>query len=343
MNTYVRRASLGFAAFAAVLAAAFTVLAVNRPVSAQRPPTLFQIDASFEGWADTGTELAAGEQVAITVSGMAGWGQNVSAPATGGSDSDCVLTVPGAPVGALVARVGAGEPVVAAGATLTGPGAVTVLYNECPGQYFDNTGGFEVRLSVSAVPPATTGPAPAAASSPSHSGGFGSLPILAGLVGASLIALMFGRRYLARGPVGRFSESARLESSAWLAPVRLRSIQGERRPKRFLVVGGPDADVDFGLPKVTARLVPMVDGGVRVEGTVDDVRVTVDGMPVVLGQRLKNGSRVKIGTREFVYRFDVEPGSGHGESALSKIDPRAAALAEGPMRPMGRLGSRDVA
>jgi hypothetical protein len=159
------------------------------------------------------------------------------------------------------------------------------------------------------------------------------------LVVAAGVSLYLGRRRLwerleplvARGSVPRFPESARLESSAWLAPVRLRALQGERWPKRWLTIGGPDADVDFGLPGVWARLVPTADGGVRIETVPDGGKVLVDGLPLVLGQRLKDGARVFMGAREFTFRLEAGGAAitalrRTGNAALDKPDPRAAAV-----------------
>lgn len=344
MNTYVRRAGLGFA-FGLVTMTG--VLAAATAASAQQPPpTSFSLDATFDGWAPTGITLAAGEKLTITATGEGGWGPGSTSSAAGGVGSDCALVAPDLAVGALIARVGSGAAVAGVGAALTGPGAVAIAYNDCPGQFFDNAGGFEIVLTVA---PAVTeavvaAPEPATVAAQKSGGGLGLQPVFALLVALAGAGVFFGRKYMQRGPVPRFTDSARLESSAWLAPVRLRGLQGGRRVKRVLTVGGPDADVDFGLPTICARLLPLPDGGARIEGTSESQRVVVDGLPIVLGQRLKNGARVKIGTREFIFRFDAESTTGdRSVSALSKLDPRAASMADSDYRPRDPNRNRDVA
>jgi hypothetical protein len=162
----------------------------------------------------------------------------------------------------------------------------------------------------------------------SRGGGMSFLPLLVLLViaGAGGAAAYFGRRVIAaRRP--RFDASAFVESSAWLAPVRLAELQGDGLPKRFLTIGGPDADIDFGVPGSWARLVPQIDGSTRIERACDE-QIFVNGMPLILGQRLGSGQRVKIGVREFVFREERrmnQPARHARDTALDKPDPRAAA------------------
>ena len=341
MTRYARAATFVIALIFVVM---LTALPHNR-VHAQTPaPSTIRVDAAHEGWVDTGIDLHDGDTVTLAASGTAGWGKDMRSGPEGVPGGACRLIAPDAPIGALVARVGAGAPVVAgASATLAGPGRLWLLYNDCPGQYFDNSGAFDVAITVTPAPSATAAPAPVATAEthavtpapvPAHkSGGLPVLPILLGVLalGAVGAGAFYGRRWLARGPTPRFSPAARLESSAWLAPVRLRLLQGERRPRRWLTIGGPDADVDFGLPGVWARLLPMDDGGARLEVRPNSGRILVDGVAVVIGQRLKNGSRVFMGTREFVFRTDAEDKSSgaadryrHRDNILSKPDPRVA-------------------
>src|SRR5262249_56589520 len=119
---------------------------------------------------------------------------------------------------------------------------------------------------------------PAAATQPASSSGGGGVSRLVFLV--LLVILICGiyffwRRYSAN--LLFFDPTARLESSAWLAPLRLRDLQGARLVKRALTIGGPDADIDFGISGVRARLVPTFDGATRIEIAGDQGRVFVNG------------------------------------------------------------------
>lgn len=335
------------------LAAGATVLgaflASARPLAAQLPVTkTVTVEANHEGWINTGIGLSREDTARLAATGAAGWGPGVQQGPVASGTATCTLAVPDAPLGAVLARVGSGPVVVLApSAEVRGPGFIQLLYNDCPGQYFDNSGRFEVTITLLPAAPATAAPTaspPAAVAAPAPAaarpGGRSALPLIAvAVVAVAGVGLYLGRRRLSarleslltRGPIPRFPESARLESSAWLAPVRLRALQGERRPKRWLTVGGPDADVDFGLPGVWARLVPTVDGGVRIESVPDGGKVLVDGLPLVLGQRLKDGARVFMGAREFTFRLEaggkaITALRRTGNAALDKPDPRAAAL-----------------
>lgn len=328
-----------------------------RSAVAQRPDKVtIRLDANRQLWMDTSIELAAGEVVEFTATGTAGWLPGLQVGPDGARvPTSCTLVAPDAPVGALLGRVGNGPPVLlGAAGMIAGPGHIHVLYNDCPGHYFDNRGSFEITFTFPAgvattSPPAVqeTTVAPVATVVPSiavrapQGGGqrvdpWIPLVVLAVIgIGAGVV---YGRRFLPnllpRGKVAQFGPTARLESSAWLAPVRLRAVQGERRPKKYLSIGGPDADIDFGLPGVWARLHPTEDGGARLEALPNKGRILVDGRPIVMGQRLTSGSRVFMNTREFVFRSDAEDASpplnalNRRGDALSRPDPRVAAMGE---------------
>ncbi len=324
------------------------------PVEAQRPqPATIQVDPTKEGWVNTGITLGADETAILTATGSAGWEPGQDWGPAGAGGTYCKLFIENAPVGALLARTGEGAAIsVTARTPLTGPGPVMVLYNDCPGQYFDNVGGFSVAVQLPLPPPtaqpvATTAPpvavataapepAPVAAPAPraSDGGGFPLLPVVGLLVLLAGGVLGWLKRDQVLGLFAgnpRFDESARLESSAWLAPARLRLLQGERRPKRSLTVGGPDADIDFGVQGIWAQLTPTEDGGVRLEQGKDAGRLLVDDLAVVISKRLTNGSRVFMGTREFVFRQErTRPSAGRSvrsrNDLLSRPDPRAAAM-----------------
>ena len=175
-------------------------------------------------------------------------------------------------------------------------------------------------------------PEPAPEPEPKKADSGGRFPIVPILIAIVMLAIFGGLGFLALRLIAarrpRFDETARLESSVWLAPVRLYDLQGERMPKASLTIGGPDADIDFGVPGVRARLVPTAHGATRIEA-IGDERIFVNGMPLILGQRLSSGQRVKIGVREFVYLEERQPGfrpsQRDGGSALDKPDPRIAA------------------
>ena len=340
------------------------------PAHSQQPSGLtFELNVANEGWIDTGIVLGENEEARLTVTGEAFWEPGFGVGPAGAPGAACDLYVPSGLTGALLARVGAGVPVPGDGSVaLTGPGRVSLIYNDCPSKYFDNSGSYQISFAIGPLvssrlplaapaasatvepeqPSVTEEPAPAAVVE-SDEGKGSSLPFalllpLLVVVGIGVVAWqalsrlgvvlpLIGR--LPSGPALRqsnvepFHPLARLESSAWLAPMRLGLIQGEKRPKKFLTVGGPDADIDFGVPGVWARLYPTHDGGVRIEKTTTADRIVVDGVPLVLSQRLKAGAQVQMGTRSFVYRGDKEDGPrvtafGRYTSELSRPDPRGA-------------------
>jgi hypothetical protein len=338
----MRRPRRPFLVFLGAVALAGASLTEPRTTAAQQAETVSrEIAATQDGWTDTGLVLAAGDSARLTASGRATWdgGASGSGP-EGSSIESCRPIVPELPVGALLARVGDGRPVVAHGAAVKGPGPLALAYNDCPGQYFDNAGSFAATIEVTRVAPPSSAPAPAQpaptaapTTAPDPQSGEGRrgpplLPALAlavlGLIGAA--GFVVWRRRSTTAP--RFDASAQLRSSAWLAPIRLRDLQGERRPKRALTVGGPDADIDFGVPDVRARIVPTDDGGARIETAGSTERVLVNDLPLILGQRLGPGYRVRIGMREFVYtehrRESTRPPDHEQASGLDKPDPRAA-------------------
>jgi hypothetical protein len=353
MKTDLRRPLVVLAV--AVLGAAVAGYAPRLAAAQQQRTATVRVDAGRPLWKDTTIELAEGETADFTATGLAGWLPGIQVGPDGARvGTNCRLVAPDAPVGALLGRVGNGPPVLfGSSGTVAGPGHINVLYNDCPGQYFDNNGFFQISLTVAEgaasqppEPPAiqATVEAPAeapAAVAPKKDGGrrFDPwIPLVFLAVAGVGVGAFYGRRYLPallpRSPVVQFSPSARLESSAWLAPVRLRTAQGERRPKKFLNIGGPDSDIDFGLPGVWARIHPTEDGGARLEAIPNKGRILVDGKPIVMGQRLASGSRVFMNTREFVFRADADESGpsvtalnrrGH---ALSHPDPRITAMGE---------------
>lgn len=332
MPLTVRRFVILTAALAFV-AAAFGVAAPARAQEVERFSN--EVTASRGGWVDTEITLAQGETAAIAAFGRASWdaGETFSGP-EGAVVELCAPLAPEHTIGTLLARVGGGAAIRAAGQTVTGPGRLALAYNDCPDQYFDNAGTYSVTITVTRVPAPVITPAPqpepvAAPSAEPETGGgvpWVLLVALVALLGVGAAGYVLMRRIAAAVP--RFDPSARLESSAWLAPVRLRDLQNGRFPKKTLTVGGPDADIDFGVPGIRARLIPTAGGSARLETAGGAERVLVDGAPVIIGQRLSTGQRVKIGVREFVY---LEERDARGRfapvnvSVLDKPDPRAVA------------------
>lgn len=331
------------------------LLLPDRDLHAQAPPREITLYTTIEGWQDTGISLQRGETVRFDIAGVAGWEPGIEVGPEGGAGSNCAMIMPGAAVGAVMVRAGSATPAISAvGNTVTGPGRLEILYNDCPGKYFDNSGAFFLKVvtvvpvaaepvatqaavvqQVAVAPPVAQPATPEAADGPNIL--IKVLPVIAGVLGlvaagaGAMWAMKFFRGRMETGPLVLFPETARLESSAWLAPIGLRDRQLERRSARRLTVGGPDHHIDFGMPAPHALLVPQEDGGVRIEKASETAQVFVDGMPLVLGQRLADGSRVKMGPREFVFRMRAEDSSGghrRPETALSRIDPRLAALHE---------------
>jgi len=330
---------------AVAVAAALLVAGLGRSTARAEEIERFnrELPANQEGWVDAGIDLREGDYATFVSFGRASWdGGHTGSGPEGVQIEWCAPLSVVHKIGALLARAGS-NPVMAAveGETVTGPGRLMVAYNDCPGQFFDNSGTFSMTITVTRVAPIA--PSPDALPQPqaapvqkpdkqgdagSKSGGIPILPIvlLLALAGGGTGGYFLLRRVVAaRRP--RFDPSARLESSAWLAPVRLADLQGESMPKRFLTVGGPDADIDFGVPGVWARLVPMDDGGTRIE-MAGEVKISVNGMPLILGQRLGNGQRVKVGVREFVFLEERQPNRPlrpERPDGLDKPDPRVAA------------------
>lgn len=329
MNTNLRRPTIVIALAAALAGGG---LFFPHTGSAQAPqPVSVQLNASRDTWTETATELKEGEQARITAAGIGSWTPGVQAGPEGVVAATCDLLVPGAPIGAALVRVGAGiASPVGSGLTVAGPGRVSLAYNDCPGQFFDNMGGFAVQITpvLSApAPVAATTEAQAAAPAPAEDTGKGTNPVivLVPLLLAAAGGAFYGwrRRARAAGPLYRFSDTARLDATAWVASLWLNTLQGERRPKRFLTIGGPDQDIDFGLDRVWATLAAVENGGARIDPK-GEVRVLVNGLPIVVGQRLADGARVTMGPRDFVYHMDpvTRVETVRRDDPLSRRDPR---------------------
>ncbi len=137
----LHRARLVTVLLLAGAAALGAVLAFARPAVAQPPASrTVTLEASHEGWTDTGIGLGRDDTARLVAAGVGGWGPGVQQGPTGSGTSTCTLAVPDAPLGAVLARAGSGPIVVLApSAEVRGPGFIQLLYNDCPGQYFDNS------------------------------------------------------------------------------------------------------------------------------------------------------------------------------------------------------------
>jgi hypothetical protein len=330
------------------------MLASFQHADAQSQSINVRLDARRQLWTDAKFELAPGQTASFKATGVAGWQPGVEVGPDGlNAKPDCELVAPDLPIGALLGRVGDGQAIMlGSSGRITGPGHVALLYNDCPGNYFNDRGAYEVVFLVAEVaatpdPDEVTAPAveatvvaPVVVEEQKDGKAFDPwIPLVILGVMAAGAGAFYGRRHVTKvklllphPDVPMFATSARLESSAWLSPVRLRTVQGERRPKKFLNVGGPGSDVDFGLPKVWARIHPVEDGGARLEALPNVGRILVDGKPIVMGQRLTSGSRVFMNTREFIYRADAEENAAPVNAlnrrgdALSRPDPRASGM-----------------
>jgi hypothetical protein len=73
--------------------------------------------------------------------------------------------------------------------------------------------------------------------------------------------------------------------------------------RRALTIGGPNDDIDVGLGRRVARVVPRRGGDCVLQAVREDV-VTVDGRSLKKGQRrpLYHGSAIDLGGVPLVYR-----------------------------------------
>ena len=141
-----------------------------RVATAQQTQTVtVQVPANREPPVDSGVDLGPNDTATLTVTGDAGWAPDVAVGPEGIlTPPVCPLVVPSGVVGSLLVRVGttATPQGVVLGPTLRGPGRIQFFYNDCPGAFGDNRGGFTVVLNISRQPTPTPTPSPAATTTP---------------------------------------------------------------------------------------------------------------------------------------------------------------------------------
>jgi hypothetical protein len=101
----------------------------------------------------TGITLAKNQHATIAAHGLISYGSQNSACAgaqitPNGCSAESICPVGGG-CGALVGRIGDGKPfIVGAGRTVDGPGTVWLGINDVPGAFADNSGAFQVAITV---------------------------------------------------------------------------------------------------------------------------------------------------------------------------------------------------
>lgn len=151
-----------FAAAWTVAGALAIVAAAGIPASAASDNGRTFVPGAAEPWVSTNVTVAAGQTFTVRADGASitwlstGPG-SISGPQGQDPDYPCVpeltgsdCAMNGAPFGALVAEVG-GQPVlVGAGGTFQAPasGTLRLAVNDILGYYFDNSGGYAVRIRV---------------------------------------------------------------------------------------------------------------------------------------------------------------------------------------------------
>jgi hypothetical protein len=125
------------------------------------------VAATNDAWIDTGVHLSAGQHATLTVSGDASCGPGSDCPAgsTTGAGTTCAGRTlgplppgpaPNVNYGAIGARLGSSGAAVMVGSklTVTGPGELYVVYEDCAGYYNDNSGSFTVQITTTPLPQA---------------------------------------------------------------------------------------------------------------------------------------------------------------------------------------------
>ena len=122
--------------------------------------TKVTLSTTSSSWMATGITLDAGQEATLKVAGDGKCGAGSDCPAgdPNGSGHTCAGRslgplepgpVPSAAYGSVVVKVGSQNPQqTGAATTVTGPGAVRLVYNDCKGYYGDNSGSFHVKITL---------------------------------------------------------------------------------------------------------------------------------------------------------------------------------------------------
>jgi hypothetical protein len=130
--------------------------------SASAKTRSFTIAATNSSFVHTGVVLARGGSVKVKVSGDGKCGPGCHPGDEAGYGSTCETRAQGAlspgPAGpnqdiGIFGRFGQGKIfMIGHGGTFKGVGELSVVYNDCAGYYFDNTGSFTVKVTYKALP-----------------------------------------------------------------------------------------------------------------------------------------------------------------------------------------------
>ena len=166
---------------------------------------------------------------------------------------------------------------------------------------------FEATVSPApgAAPSPSPGSTPSPGSLPAPSDGDGGPALVLILLGPVLLVGLAGA-FLAYSHYGRPLLRGWLESAQVGRAYDLESRHRRIWTRRALTIGGPKDDIDVGLGRRLARMIPR-RGGVCFLQSVSEEGVEVDGHPLRSGQRrrLTHRSEIKLGEVTLVYRLYV--------------------------------------
>ena len=120
------------------------------------------VDATQEGWQDTGIFLRAGDHVVIDGSGTVDLDKNTTSydntPPDGVAETATSnFLLPGAPVGALIGKIDSGDPFVVGDLktidSVASSGELYLAVNDSIGGFTDNSGQFTADIAVDLAPP----------------------------------------------------------------------------------------------------------------------------------------------------------------------------------------------
>jgi hypothetical protein len=124
----------------------------------------FSVDATQEGFQDTGIFLRTGDHLVIDASGTVDLDKNTTpnydnTPPDGVADETASdgFPLPGAKVGALIGKIDGGAPFVVGDlttiASVASSGELSLAVNDCSGCFADNSGQFTADIAVDLAPP----------------------------------------------------------------------------------------------------------------------------------------------------------------------------------------------